>query len=553
MPGQSKALTVAPVRRDAIELGRFPWIRPLVTAYANDFPAVASLFAGNPSDPAAWRDTITRVQRNARDRASIVSILERQLTARQAPRAAREAATKLADPKAIAIVTGQQAGLFGGPLYTLLKAATAIQLARRVESEFGVPAAALFWVEDEDHDWAEVRTAKLLDANLDLTSITLGDLDGAGERPVGSLILDEQITDALATLRSTLAPSEFTEELLDTIGRAYRPGVGVARAFATWIEALLGMHGLVVYEASDVHAKPLVAGLFEQELTNPCRTARLAREAGEAMSRLGHQPQVEPSEDGVALFYLDSEGRRAIKRADPNYVIGGGERQANALRTEARSNPERFSPNVLLRPIVQDRLFPTACYVAGPSELAYQAQLGGIYAEFGVEPPLLYSRVSATILDSAAMRFLDRHKVPFESLHAQDESALNRLLESQLPPDVDRALEDTERQMAARADALRAAVTGVDPTLKGAVDTTMDRMRETLKSLHAKIITASKRKDETLRRQFQRTRALAFPGGNPQERMLSVPFFVNRFGPALCDRLLETLPLETDKHYVLTL
>ena len=287
MPGQSKALTMAPVRRDAIELGRFPWIRPLVTAYANDFPAVASLFAGNPSDPAAWRDTIARVQRNARDRGRIVGILERQQTVRQAPRAAREAAMKLADPKAIAIVTGQQAGLFGGPLYTLLKAATAIQLAQRVESEYGVPAAALFWVEDEDHDWPEVRTAKVLDANLDLTSITLGDLDGAGERPVGSLVLDEQITDALATLRSTLAPTEFTDELLDTIGRAYRPGVGVARAFATWIETLLGTHGLVVYEASDVHAKPLVADLFEQELTNPCRTARLAREAGEAMTRLG--------------------------------------------------------------------------------------------------------------------------------------------------------------------------------------------------------------------------------------------------------------------------
>jgi len=553
MPGPSKALTMAPVRRDAIELGRFPWIRPLVTTYANDFPKVASLFAGNPSDPAAWRDAIARVQRQPRDRARIVSILERQQAARQAPRPARDAATKLADPKAIAIVTGQQAGLFGGPLYTLLKAATAIQLAHRVEAEHGVPAAAVFWVEDEDHDWPEVRSAKLLDANLDLTSITLEDLDGAGEQPVGSLVLDERVNDALATLRSTLAPSEFTDELLELISRAYKPGVGMARAFATWIEALLGTHGLVVYEASDVHAKPLVADLFEQELTNPCRTAKLARETGEAMSRLGHQPQVEPSEDGVALFYLDQDGRRAIKRADPNYVIGGAERQADALRAEARTNPERFSPNVLLRPLVQDRLFPTACYVAGPSELAYQAQLGGIYAAFGVEPPLLYSRVSATILDSAAMRFLDKHKVPFESLHAQDESALNRLLESQLPPEVDHALEDTHREMAARADALRKAVIAVDPTLKGAVDTTMDRMRETLKSLQSKIITASKRKDETLRRQFQRTRALAFPGGNPQERTLSVPFFVNRYGPALCDRLLETLPLDTDKHYVLTL
>ncbi|MFI5177078.1 MAG: bacillithiol biosynthesis cysteine-adding enzyme BshC [Vicinamibacterales bacterium] len=553
MPSPSETRHVSGAVREAVDLSRLPWIRPLVKAYADDYASVASLFAGNPADSTAWRQTIERVQRARRDRAALAALVGRQLDARNAPTAARQAAATLADPAAVAIVTGQQAGLFGGPLYTLLKAVTAIQLARRVREEHGVPAVPVFWVDAEDHDWEEVRTASVLDANFSPADITLADVPGAGTQPVASLILTETATDAVRSIEAVLARTEFTAEVVGALGRRYRPGAGMATSFAGWIDDLLGAQGLVVFEAADPAAKPLVSEVFVHELTHPCRTTNLAREAGAAMARLGHAPQVEPADDAVALFYLDAEGRRAIRYRDREFVIGETTRPAEALRAEAESHPERFSPNVLLRPLVQDRLFPTICYVSGPSELAYQAQLGGVYREFGVEAPLLYSRATATLLDSAAVRFLDRHHLPLEALHAQDESALNRLLESQLPPTVERALDDTDRQMAERSRALRQAVVGIDPTLGGAVDTTLERMRETLKSLHTKIIQATKRKDDTLRRQFQRTRALTFPAGHPQERTLGVTFFLNRYGLALGERLLEVLPLETDKHYILTL
>ncbi len=375
----------------------------------------------------------------------------------------------------------------------------------------------------------------------------------AGTYPVGSLALGDDVTDAVRAVEADLARSEFTTDVMAALGRHYRPGNGMARSFAGWLESLLGAQGLVVFEAADRRAKPLVGDLFVRELGEPCRTAMLARDAGEAMTRLGHAPQVETADDVVSLFYLDGEGRRAVRRRDHDFLIGETVHPGDALRDEARAHPERFSPNVLLRPVVQDRLFPTVCYVGGPSELAYQAQLGGVYRWMGVEAPLLYSRATATLLDSAAIRFLERHHVPFEDLHVQDDSALNRLLESLLPPEVERALDETDRQMTERTAALREAVRLVDPTLSGAVDTTLERMRETLKSLNTKIIQATKRKDETLRRQFQRTRALTFPGGHPQERTLSLPFFLNRYGLTLGERLLEAVPLETDKHYVITL
>ena len=539
--------------REAIDVRRFPWVRALVGAYAGDFASVATLFAGNPGDPAAWRDTIRRVTAAPCDRAAIASILARQLERRGAPAEAKAAAGRLGDPASVAILTGQQAGLFGGPLYTLLKAITALRIAQNVTRDAGVPAVAVFWVDAEDHDWDEVRTACVLDGESQVREVAMAPPRGAGDQPVGSLVLTDEIAAALNALGATLAPTEFTAGLLADLTQCYQPGVSMTTAFARWLDRLLGRHGLVVYESNDAGAKPLARDIFAGELEQPARTAGLVRTACALMRRLGHEPQVEPAADAVSLFYVDQHGRRAIKREGDDYRVGSERRTVAALSNEARLHPERFSPNVLLRPIVQDQLFPTVCYVGGPAELAYQAELGEVYRAFGVAAPLLYPRLTATLVDAGAARFLDRSGMPLESLHPQDDAALNALLERQLPPAIDAALARATRDVASHLAEVKAAVPAVDPTLAGAVDTTVTRIEDTLKQLHAKIIHASKRKDDTLRRQFARTRALTFPGGEPQERVLNVAFFLNRYGPALCDRLMESGPMTMDKHLVITI
>jgi len=217
-----------------------------------------------------------------------------------------------------------------------------------------------------------------------------------------------------------------------------------------------------------------------------------------------------------------------------------------------RANPAAFSPNVLLRPIVQDALFPTAAYVAGPNELAYLGQLKPVYAHFGVPMPLMVPRVSATLLDSAGVRFLAKHGVAVESLHAQDESVLNRLLEASLPQEVERAYHAAAAVLGDRMQDLVQAVPAIDPTLEGAARSAAGRIHHELQGLHAKIIHAAKRRDETLRRQFARTRAQAFPNGHAQERTIGFVSFLNRYGPGLIDQLVRDLPLEPGYHWVVT-
>jgi uncharacterized protein YllA (UPF0747 family) len=216
-------------------------------------------------------------------------------------------------------------------------------------------------------------------------------------------------------------------------------------------------------------------------------------------------------------------------------------------------HPERFSPNVLLRPIVQDTLFPTICYVAGPSELAYLGQLRGVYDHFGVPMPIMYPRASATLIDSATVRFLSKYEVPLEDLQHQDESALNRLLEAQLPGTVEQALSEAEESVRRTMERVIEVMPAVDPTLAGAAKTTLGRMEHDLKGLRGKMIQAAKKRDDTLRRQFARAQAHIFPQGHPQERTLGGVFFLNRYGPALIDRLIAELPLQLGKHWILTI
>ena len=326
----------------------------------------------------------------------------------------------------------------------------------------------------------------------------------------------------------------------------------MADAFGRWIESVLGQRGLIVYDAADPAAKPLVAELFAREVECAGETSRLATDAGNRLQAAGYHAQVMPTEGSVALFHLNN-GRHAIQRDGDGFRAGDEQLTAADLIARIREQPETFSPNVLLRPLVQDTLFPTACYVAGPNELAYLAQLRGVYDAFGLPMPLFHQRATATIVDSNAMRFLTRHDIALETLRAQDEATLNDLLQAHLPPSVDASVQDAARAIEERITVVAQEVAQIDATLEGAARSTLSRMQDDLKKLHGKIIQAAKRKDETLKRQFHHAQAQAFPSGHPQEREVGFVYFLNKYGPALVERLAEDLPIEMGQHWVITI
>ena len=532
-----------------VEFQGFPGIKRLAGEYVANFDVLRPFFAGNPADDDAWRAAIAARTRPARRPGAIGRIVRAQQQARGAPRAAVDAAARLDDPRSVAVVTGQQAGLFGGPLYTLLKAVSAIRLARRAERVFGVPGVAVFWIDAEDHDLDEIRTCGALDAEQTFTTVALA-TDAPAGTPAAAVRLDRAIEPVLDALAAALPETDFTGEVLGDLRRAYASGRGLVAAFAHWLEHLLGEQGLVVFDAADPAAKPLAADLFAHEIASAGTSSSLARSAGGRLRDAGFHAQVDPPENGVALFLQD--GNRRPLRIDGERLRAGDNAQDRAAWLDrVRADAAHFSPNVLLRPIVQDRLFPTVCYVAGPNELAYLAQLKPVYAHFGVPMPLVATRLSATLVDPSVMKFLRRTGIALAALQPQDESALNRLLGAQLPPAVEQALDSAGDAVRDRMAAVAAAAAEVDPTLTGAAESTRGRMERDLGNLRNKVVQAAKRRHQTLRRQFTRAQSQIFPHGSPQERAIGGVCFLNRYGDTLLDRLLSDTTLDTSRHWVI--
>ena len=528
---------------------QLPWTGRLVRDYCHAFERLAPYFAGSPAHSTSWAAAFEARARRRPDSAT-VAVIERQLASRGAPAAACAAAARLRDAKTAAVVTGQQAGLFGGPLYTLLKALTAVRLARRLADEYRTAVVPVFWVDAEDHDLDEVRGCHVLNGKLARVPVAL-DVGAPPGTSAAAVALDESIREALDALRATLPPTEFTAEVNDALADSYAPATRLVEAFARWLERLLGRHGLVVYDASDPAAKPFVRSLFKREVGSPGRTAKLAAETGAELAGLGYHAQASPAPGSVALFRLDGT-REAIRTVDGAFSTGGRTLDAETLLADIETDPARFSPNVLLRPIVQDTLLPTVAYVAGPNELAYLGQLRRIYAAFDVPMPVIYPRASATIVDAATVKFLNRYGVDFGELRPSDDAALNRLLASQIPEAVEQAITAAEQSTAGHLDAIRNAVPAIDPTLAGAVASTGGRIEREIRNLRGKVVAAAKRRDSTLRRQFERARAQAFPGGAPQERSVAGVYFLNRYGFPFIDRLLDGLPLDPGHHWLLT-
>ncbi len=527
----------------------FPGVRRLAAEYVADFDSLRPFFTGDPADDGAWRAAIEARGQPDGDPPAVGRIVRAQQRARGAPDAALAAAALLDDRRSVAVVTGQQAGLFGGPLYTLLKAVSAIRLARHAERVFGAPAVAVFWVDAEDHDLDEIRTCGVLDADQALATVAL-ETNAAPGTPAAAVRLGPEIEPALDALAAALPETDFTADVLGDLRRAYANGHGLVEAFATWLEGLLGPHGLVVFDAADPAAKPLAADLFAREIASAGATTALARSEGERLRDAGFHAQVEPPANGVALFLQD--GTRQAVRLDGDRLRAGDEALDRAVWLERlRADAARFSPNVLLRPVVQDRLFPTVCYVAGPNELAYLAQLKPVYRHFQVPMPLVAPRLSATLVDSAVMKFLRRTGIALAALQPRDESALNRLLGDQLPAAVEQALAGAADAVRDRMAAVAAAVIEVDPTLAGAAESTRGRMERDLGNLQSKVVQAAKRRQQTLRRQFTRAQSQIFPHGSAQERAVAGVCFLNRYGPHLLERLLSEPTLDAKRHWVI--
>ncbi len=418
----------------------------------------------------------------------------------------------------LAVTTGQQPGLFTGPLYTIYKALSAIALARRLEREGGLPVVPIFWVAGDDHDFAEANHTWVLDSQAEPAEIRLR--ERPGDAPLTSLAREPcgpEIGAALERLGAATPDSEFKSQVLAWLGAAYRPEASLADAFADALHALLGPRGLVTLRAHQREAKRAARDVILRGLD-----VTLA--------------------DGYTPVLVEaSQGRDRLRVEGDGFVTRrSGERFTRAvLEAIARDEPERLSPNVLLRPVVEAALLPTLAYAAGPAELEYLPQAAPLYESRGekIERQLPVPRWSGTIVEPRVDRLMARYGLRLEDLNGRPGDLESRLLRDALPPEtVERFAElrgSIERDYARLAE----AVQSLDPTLVRPVQSARNSALGATQEIEKKLLASLKRENETLVRQVARARAAVYPRGEPQERVLTLASFLIRYGPALLDLL----------------
>lgn len=435
------------------------------------------------------------------------------------------------------VTTGQQPGLFGGPLYSMYKALTAAALARRLEDQLGRPVLPVFWVAGEDHDWAEVRAVTLADLSNSLCEVQVPVPEGAEGGPIHRGGLSVAIEEARAALVRSLPPSEFIPTLEAGLARCYQPGTSLARGFARWMEELLAPAGVMVMEPEQapwVHDRlPLLLDIARQsEGLNEGARAR-----SEALEQAGFTPQVPHLEGGVFLF-LEVEGRRErlfLEHAASGVVkvrTRAGDRTWTLAELEqaVRADPSILSPNVLSRPVIEAALLPTLAYVGGPAEMAYLAQTGPIFEALGIVPPVAHPRLSAMVVERRVERVLERFSLePWDLAVPHDQLAAS-LMRTELPGPVQDALTEVRSALDGPLAALRQAVQEVDPTLKGPVDGLSSQFMHGVGDLERKIVQARRRQTEISLRQLENAQVQLFPRGKPQERVFPAVYYLARYG-----------------------
>ncbi len=487
-------------------------------------------------------------------RSSMAEILRRQNASWGNDNLAMERIDELEQPGSVAILTGQQVGLFTGPLYTIYKAMTALRLAEELR-RLGVVAVPVFWMDAEDHDLAEVTRLTVLDrAGAPHTVDCREALFGAGaesSQAAGSVRLPEEISPLISRFLSWLAPSPWEDRIGGMLGSTYSPGTSLADAFAGLMTRLFHSKGLVLFDPRDHRAKGVMARVFRRAIIGNDSIHSALVERSRELEEAGFSPQVAVQENATVLFIEENGGRRALTRSRAGFTSKntGSAYEPKELLSLVESAPERFSPNVLLRPIVQDHLFPTVAYVGGPAEVSYFAQVETLYRTFSRPMPVIWPRSSLTVLPDEIRALMEGRGLSFPDLTGDRSRLMHRLAQTGTHRDSMADVAFLREEVAQTLDAIKPGVTEIDTTLGPAVDTVRRKVLRNVTRIENSVVRLEKRANLS-RDQVELLLNSCLPNGKLQERELTVHQLIARAGPSLLEELYHVLRIEGFAHLV---
>lgn len=451
---------------------------------------------------------------------------------------------------ASAVVTGQQVGLFGGPFFSLLKALTAVKMAEEATAA-GVDSVPIFWLATNDHDLAEVNhtTIPASDGLCEVATPSRGVHDA----PVGTVTFGPEIEEAVQSAIDALGPVPA----VDLLRNCYRPGETLGSAFARLFAALFRDFGVILMDPCDAELHAIAQPIYQAavERAQEIDEALLAR--GKELESAGYHQQVKVTPSSTLLFVLKDGSRIPIHRrvngnGAPEFLIKDQKLSQEQLLRHIAEKPDDFSPNVLLRPIVEDHLLPTLAYTGGSAEVAYFAQVAVVYEKLLGQVTPIVPRLSATIVEPKAKSLLERYRLDLTDVFHGEDPLRERIAATILPDELQAAFDRAEHSLDQSLTGVKNALSRLDKTLIEAADNAASKMQHQLESLRARAARAEVRQSEVIGRHAQQLSNSLFPNKVLQEREIGAVYFLARYGVEFLQTLHSALQSGCHDHQVVT-
>ena len=538
-----------------INFSNIPANQNLFLDFIEEFDNVAKFYSKNFRDKDNYIKHFNRLaQQDRSHRNKLAQIIKNQYSTKKVSKETEANIEQLDSPKTIAVITGQQLGLFGGPLYTIYKTITAIKFCKKLKEDYPefnfVP---IFWLEGDDHDYDEVRTISLLNNENILTDISYNDgLEEETNRgSIGKLKFNENINLVFEELQKTLRETEFKASLIDFLKTIYSPGKTFLESFSELLFNLFDQHGLIIFNPIDDEVKKLFIPIFRKAITDfQYHSTALVERSAELEEVYHAQVKVK----AINLFYLDEKERLLIEPTETGELRLKGKRKKFSFEdilNQIENTPEKFSPNVLLRPICQDFLFSTGFYIAGPGEISYFAQVNPLYEFFSIEEPFIYPRASATIVEQGVNQVLTKHNLSILEIFVDEKELIDKIVRASSELNIEQLFSSANENINNVFKDVSEKIILIDKTLGDLSEKSLQRIQQTLDYLKQKATEAEKRKYETSIRQLSKVQNILYPKNNLQEREINFIYFVNKYGMDFLKWLYDNLTIDKFHHQVL--
>ncbi len=548
-----------PMKAQCLPFQQIPHSTRLFLDYLSYTPSVRGMYPRSPIFSEWVKDESQRVVYDAGRRGKVSEILERQNRAWGSSSKALANIDRLRRG-ALAAVTGQQVGLFGGPLFSIFKALTAVKLAEQATTA-GVDCVPVFWLATEDHDLAEVNHVALLSEQglpepLAAESQAF-ESNAVTDAPVGAVKFGPKVDAVVERAARLLGDSEVATWLR----QAYRPGETLGSAFALLFARLFADWGVILLDPADKDFHGLAKPLFRAAIERASELDEALLGRGKALEAAGYHQQVKVTSASTLLFEVKNGARTVVRRRNNgtnggnrgDFAVGEERLSPGELLDRIEQAPEKFNPNVLLRPVVQDYLLPTLVYTGGAAEVAYFAQVGVVYEKLlGRVTPIL-PRFSATLVEPKPERILTRYQLGLPDLFHGPEKVREAIAARSLPPDLQERFSEAYASVERSMSALGESIGRLDSTLIDTAESTRTSMSHQINRLQARVSRAEELRNEVITRHADALSHALFPHKALQEREVAGVSFVARYGLGLLADLYQTIHPDCHDHQVIAL